>query len=247
MRALFLSPLIILACSAVARGDIVMMIDLDTSTPGIQSSIDVTAGQTITAGLNLQITSSSVTGLGGYSMTVLFDSDKLNLGPNTLAIPNPNPPFGEVFVNRRQSPPSGWSTFGDQSDNVEGSLTNTNPELQVFYANTGAFFNVSAGAPSGGIGPGTNLQIFEFTIEATQTGTISSDFAGDPSVVVSLFKASDGFLDATEQLIPLSQLQNVNGPVAIPEPSSLAFLGLGALLVVRRRRNKRNTPGPGQA
>lgn len=242
MRSLFLLPFIFFAGVTVSHGDIVMKLDLDITQSGIQTAIDVTVGQTITAGVVMEITASSVNGLSGYSMTVLFDSDKLDLGPNTLAIPNPNPPpFGDVFVNRRSIPPPNFSTLGDQSDaaNKEGPIAPNTPPISVFYANTGAFYNVAAGASSGGIGPGTNVRIFEFTLTATQAGTISSNFAGDPSVVLALVKPSDGFLDALNNPIPFSQIQGVAGPVAVPEPSTLAFLGLGTLLVAGRRYKRR--------
>lgn len=242
-RLLRTFALIAIASVSSARADIVLSIDMDTQTAGFQNSIDVTVGQTIIAGVNLQITESSINGLGGYSMSVLFDSNVLDLGPDVFEIPNPNPPpFGNINVNRLATPPENWATLGDQSANAneEGPIPGTTPPLSVFYDNTGAFFNVAAGATSGGVGPGTNISIFEFTLKATQAGTISSNLDGDPSVILALYKPSDGFLDAANNLIPFSQIQGVVGPAAIPEASTFSFLGIGAMLsgVVYLRKRK---------
>jgi hypothetical protein len=246
MRFLLCSLFALCLGLSTSRADIVMSIDLDTSTAGIQNTLDVTVGQTITGAVAMRITDSSVNGLSAYSATLLFDSDKFNLGPKTFSVPNPTPPPFTILANRKSTPPSGFATLGDQSDlsNQESGVSNTNPPLAVFYPNTGAFFNIAAGASTGGIGPDpTVLQIFEFTLTSNVATTISSDLASNPSLVLALVKPSDGFLDALNNPIPFSQLQGLAGPVAVPEPSSLAFLGMGGLYLVRRRLKRSKVAG----
>jgi hypothetical protein len=235
MRSYLWIPVILFGTSN-CFGDIVLSIDLDRSTAGIQNTIDVlTVGQTIEAAVNLEITPTSVTGLGGYSMTIIFDSDKLDLGPDTFVITNPQPPFDNLNVNRLANPPTNFSTLGDQTGATDTEGPIANPGVPIFFSNTGAFYNVAAGASSGGVGPGTNVQILEFNLTATQSGTISSIFDANPDVLLALVQPSDGFIDANSDDIPFTQIQGV----AVPEPSSLAFLGLGGLLIARRRYRQR--------
>jgi hypothetical protein len=239
MRSYLWIPIILFGTSN-GFADIVLTIDLDRSTAGLQTTLDnVSAGQTIEAAVNLEITETSLTGLGAYSMTIIFDSDKLDLGPDTFVITNPLPPFDNLNVNRLANPPSNFSTLGDQTGATDTEGPIDNPGVPIFFTNTGAFYNVAAGASSGGVGPGTNVQILDFNLTATTGGTISSVFDANPDVLLALVQPSDGFIDATVESnpIPFSQIQGV----AVPESSSLAFLGLGALLVARRRYKKRRS------
>ena len=239
MRSYLWIPVILFGASN-CFGDIVLSIDLDRSAAGLQSTIDVTAGETIEAAVNLEITETSVTGLGAYSMTIIFDSDKLDLGPDTFVITNPQPPFDNINVNRLANPPSNFSTLGDQTGSTDTEGPISNPGVPIFFNNTGAFYNVAAGASTGGVGPGTNVQILDFNLTATTSGTISSVLDANPDVLLALVQPSDGFIDANSDAIPFSQIQGF----AVPEPSSLAFLGLGALLIARRRSRKRRLAKP---
>lgn len=99
-------------------------------------------------------------------------------------------------------------------------------------------------------GPGNSLVLpTQMTFDLRNLGDVAQltdefvlfRFAGNapalPTSLTFLASASPAFLDATAATISLSGNQVLlSGIVAIPEPTALALLGLGALALARRRR-----------
>lgn len=145
----------------------------------------------------------------GRSPSVLPGAVYTNTGPTSFA------GYATPFQNFDNYPGSGWLTL--QADAVEDSDTDppTQGIQEVFTFDPGTdrtgvalqarLFAQSASQPGNG-GPGT----YKFFIDNLQVTVNSSN----PNAKIV-------FIDGTE--------------VGVPEPSSLALLGLGGLLIARRR------------
>ena len=224
-----------------ASADVTVSIDLDTSTSGIQNSIDVTAGSTITGAIVLNVT--GATRFSAYDFIMDFEQNHLGYGPNTLmgftsdSQGNRNVP---IETNRVNIGASGIISISPVVVFDLGPLTDDDP-LSAPSPDLDPIFNSFSGIAAGTSGTrlGTDASgtytatIYEFTLTALSEGTGALALRG----------AENTFLDATD----LGTVNFGNGLVnitAVPEPSTLLACSLGFGLVVIRHRRSKNRKSP---
>jgi outer membrane protein assembly factor BamB len=116
-----------------------------------------------------------------------------------------------------------------------GAGTNNPTEVLEYNGTTGAFITAFATAPGGNVfgpqdlvfGPNGNL----FVSSGGSNNVL--EFNGTTGAFVTKFVTAGSGLEGPSFL--------VFTPTAVPEPSSLALLGLGCAALAARRRRRRNT------
>ena len=211
MRTRFAIPLsVFLVClmGSVGRSGIVLRVDMDLLTPGIQSNVEKTAGSNVTAGLMFELTGS--TSIGDYNFSVQFDTNEL------------------LFVSRSETP--GTLPGLVESDNDLGRQVPLNGLLRRF---DGSAFGGGSG-PTGPFGP-VKVGEVSFTVIAPVGGPTDNDIiAGIFELLPTPF---DQFID-NGRIDITSQVTFFGGSVsiAIPEPASFMLLATSLLAMFRFRR-----------
>lgn len=245
--ALLLVALVSTQLASRADADITFSIDLDLNTDGIQNSINVIQGDTITGAIVLHVTGD--TQFTAYDVIMEFDNASLAFGANTLSglRDDGNGNRTEVVsTNRRNIGASGTRTGGVAFD--LGPLTDDDPLSGPGNRITGIAGGTS-GAPLGSpVFNFTTFQfedfnkpIYEFTLTAIAGGAPTLTLQGAPPN--SSGDRAD-FLGLTNPGAIVYNGASANvGASAVPEPSSFAALSLGAFYFGRRKlrnRKKKN-------
>jgi hypothetical protein len=121
-----ISMLCIAMLGSVGRSAIVLSVDMDLLTPGIQSNIQTSPGATVTAGLMIELT--APTSLAVYNFSVEFDRNEL------------------TFQSRSETPDA--LTGLSELDSTNGNNISTG---QLFRFDGGTF--AATGGPTGPFGP----------------------------------------------------------------------------------------------
>jgi hypothetical protein len=121
-----ISMLCIAMLGSVGRSAIVLSVDMDLVTPGIQSNIEASPGATVTAGLMIELT--APTSLAVYNFSVEFDRNEL------------------TFQSRSETPDA--LTGLSELDATNGNNISTG---QLFRFDGGTF--AATGGPTGPFGP----------------------------------------------------------------------------------------------
>ena len=212
-----------------ALGAVFVHVDLDASTPGIQSTIDVTIGSTVNAEIVLESTEGSP--VSGYHVSVLFDRGFLDFG-------SPAPVSTGIDVNN-DGTINGLTSVDLQP--LSAITTQDNSPLgDPIFAVRGLYDNIdginlsNTSTPSNFIGT-----IARINLEAT---TITPQSVAD-NVRAGLFNpATNNLVD--DQGLAINNVVFNHGTVTVtnvPEASSLVFLGIAAAGVYRIRRRRRLT------
>lgn len=222
--------LLFLMCVAAAiqtQAAIVVSVDLDRNTAGIESSLAAVNGQTIEAAIIIDVTNVVTnvnldTTLSSYGFALRFRTDEFDLvgadgNRNDLGIP----------------------TFGLAPLNGAGSrVTTENTTLVDPTVGTYGHFDQIEAVNFVGFAPVGTYTVFEFDLTATNpTGDASTT-----DILPVVATAFHGFGNDLSQ--PITALFNGASITAVPEPSSLAFMALGTLMVGHRRRRKRLAAKP---
>lgn len=125
----FLAGVLTTALSPSMYADVMLSIDYDAVTPGIQNSITVNPGQAVSAGVVLELT--GATSLSAYQFTIEFDRDELQ------------------FTSRSETPPAGFGFLETDTSNVNNLAIG---QLYRFGADTG-------NGPTAPAGPFTVAQL----------------------------------------------------------------------------------------
>ena len=247
MRSLrFLYLALLCLCALGAEADVIVSIDLDRDTPGIQSVLAATPGQAINAAVVLQLTNSS--NLTGYDFSVRFRTDELDLGAAsfTLFEIDKNNNIISTSLAGRPTPPPVWNLGFPPPNPSTGSMTPlTLPSLTVITDDAGvvdpvvgaagAFQDIDAGALNASeiTFAGINVPIYEFNLVAASP-------TGDASIIdVYPVVGPNSFLFGSSPVTPVFAIGASVIPSAVPEPSTWAVAGFGALYIGRRNRRRR--------
>jgi len=191
-----------------ARGAIILSVDLDPSTAGIQSNVTAVNGQSITANIVMELTGSS--NLSFYQFSLGFDRSELTFNSRTESAP---PGFGFVETDTRNL--DNLATAAPQGQlYLFGADTGAGPvaPFAPFVVATASF---TVNNPSGGLG---DIDLFPFK-------SITAPFEDD-------FLTNGTFVP-----VPNGELVFNGGSVtAIPEPSSIGLVCIGSVLASLRRR-----------
>ncbi|MDZ4851027.1 MAG: PEP-CTERM sorting domain-containing protein [Pirellulaceae bacterium] len=195
------------------RADVIVSVDLDPVTAGIQNNLPYTVGQTVTANIVMSLTGS--TALSFYQFSVGFDRNEL------------------TFVSRTESLPPGFGFVETDTRNLDNLGSNpAQAQLYLFGADTGA----------GPVAPFGPFVVATATFQVNSPIGGSGDIDIFPYKNATAPFEDDFLSNGTFAPIPDGQLF-FNGaaitPNAVPEPTSLSMLGLGLLTVsVCRRKRK---------
>lgn len=198
-----------ISCMLQAYADVMLSVDLDAATPGIQAIRDSVAGQSLTATIVLDLTGS--TSLSAYQFTLGFDRTEL------------------TFVSRTETFPAGFGFVETDT---------TNPNNLGISGPEGLLFRFGGDTGAGPVAPAGPFVVATATFTVNQPRGDSSDFdifplrletQGDDFLVNGTFATIP-----TNQLV----FNGASIFSAIPEPTSFSLLGLPLLIggVYRRRR-----------
>lgn len=190
--------------STASQASIIVSVDMDLATAGIQNSATAQVGGTYTAGLFMQMTSTgTATNLGSYNYSVSFVPSSLRMTARTeTAFGSLNPIDNSNPINNT----TGRAFRFDGVDFGNGQLT--------------------------ALGP-------------VQVGTVTFDVigAGVTQITGGLFEtAFDLFVAANGVTVVNSDVTFAGGTLtAVPEPTSVALVGVGlaGVLMGRRRWKKK--------
>jgi len=191
------------------RSDIIISVDMNPVTPGIQSNFEAVAGSigtTFTAGLFMQLTGS--TSISVYNFSVEYDRNEL------------------TFRSRSETPAN--LTGLSELDTTNANNISTG---RLFRFDGGTF--AASGGPTAPFGP---VKIGEIVFSTSTPSGGASDIDITPGRFEPLF---DTFFDNPGAELMSSVIFNGGSlSVAIPEPASLSLVGIALLAsgVYRRRR-----------
>jgi hypothetical protein len=249
LRALLTALLLLLTGAGTASAYSVVL-DMDATTPGIQSSVTTTSGSTITVTGYL----TSVTGIAlfdhvGFDLSWAKPTDTATLTPSgsplagSLAGVGPGPPLDLLTAAAiAVSSPLSTSTLGPTGSNSAnlGGFGYSDGSLTAF----GGF-----GSPFGP--PGTTVDAFtaDFVVSGPAGASASIDPSGifTPGLYVSLPPLVAGGDALWESIVTLGTTSGsfTGGTVhLVPEPSTGLLFGLGPAALALRRRRPASRPDP---
>ena len=255
MSALRIIPVVALALCLSSSGQaaVILRVDLDRNTPGVQSNIAAIANQEIQGAIILEVVGDLLNNaITGYDFALRFRTDELDLGStftffdrdennNVVVVqqsgnPTPPPLIGGGTMSTLTTP---LNRVILDDEGVQFNFTDDN-NGPANPGPAGIFRDIDAGAIDGiATGGGTIASIYEFNLIAVNpTGT------ADVLDVVPVILGGAAFLDINDQPLPRSQISLFGAsvtPTAVPEPSTMVFLGLGTLFVARRRYKRRKS------
>lgn len=189
---------------------IIISIDMDPNTAGIQSTRTSSVGDTFTANLVFDLGASYPAGLSGYSVRVRFDTVELSLNGSPAAT---------------ESGPAGWINLTAGVDYETETLPSPNSGLGELNTFESATFG--AGINSGSFIAGSIM----FSV-----ASVSDDGLAD---IFPHFGAGDGLWDGSGTKID-SLTATLNSGAVVPEPQTYGLCaGLGLLGWAAYRRWRR--------
>lgn len=252
MSVLRVLPAAVLGLCLVSSTEaaVVVRVDLDRNTAGIQSNIAAIAGQEIQGAIILEVVGDLLNeAIRGYDIALRFRTDELNLNPtfnfldtdsmgNVVLLtqpgnPTPPPLIGGGNMSSLTSPIN-RGFLEDEGVVFDFTDDNNGPASPGL---AGIFRDIDSGAIEGiATGGGTIASIYQFNLTAVNpTGGVSS------LDVVPVIIEEAAFLDLQLNPLPRNQITLIGASVtAVPEPSTLAFLGMGTLIAVRRYRKRQS-------
>jgi len=134
----------------------------------------------------------------------------------------------EGSANTSTAAGGGIATFDTSTDMLSVSVFFTGLSAPA----TASHIHVGAAGVNGGV----ILSLVPYTPAAT-SGTVISGFLAFPTVNIADLLAGHTYWNIHDSIYPGGEIRGQLVPVVVPEPTSLALLGLGAgaFLVLRRR------------
>jgi hypothetical protein len=194
-----------------SRADIILSVDLDPATPGIQSNGDFAPGQTITADIVMNLSGNST--LSAYQFSLRFDRNEL------------------TFVSRSETAPPGFGFF--ETDASNGNNLATSSDQGLLYR-----FGADSGA--GPIAPAGPFVVASavFTARNATGGLGDIDIApGKFEDGLDDFLANGTFLPIPNSQLVFNGA-SITPVAAIPEPTSLSLIGMTLLIGASFRRQR---------
>lgn len=244
----------LIACfAAAAQAAVIVSVDLDRNASGVQSNLEVVAGQEIQGSLILEVVGEPITDMiFGYSFSLRFRTDELDLKPS-FDIPDIDPATGQIVVLTQPGQPTPPPLLGG------GNMAPiTFPIERVFLEDEGLMFNftddTNGPANPGRAGIFRNIDAGTLGSFGTPGGTIASIYefnmtavnpSGDQSIldVVPVILQGGGFLGLNDTALPRNEITLLGASVSlttVPEPSFMALVGVGMLYAGHRRRTSKN-------
>ena len=187
-----------------------LVLGLASISKGSLAWLEVDSGSTIGAGNTVTINMKADGLTSGYAIGAIVESSSLSSGQGTQA---------------------DW----------DGSLSNYTNNLGTAMANDGAYIdnyngalasNPLGGSDQGGIAAGSVIMSFDYTIDASWTGTT---FYVAPLVGGGTYDYGVGSFTVAASTCNVAAADIPIQGVAIPEPATIALLGLGGLLLRKRK------------
>ena len=222
LSALVLCPFVFVSDSAA---DVVFVIDLDRNTSGLQSVLSVQAGETLNAGLLLQVTNTgTATDITSYQTSIAIDKSVFRFTDPTFILAEA-PRFGDPTL-------LDWFSGGIPATVDDSGLTG------VPYTNYLGITGISGlSLPPTKI-TDFSYEIVRFDLVANNTGDVRAATGSDPgNVTVGPFGADDNIFGIGPQPIPPGII-GYNDAAAVPEPSAFALAGLCVFGIGYRQRRK---------
>jgi hypothetical protein len=140
------------------------------------------------------------------------------------------------LAGNQEVPPNSSPGYGDADFTLSGTTLSVDAGTGAYQDLLGNSSTVRiADSPTGPSGNGTTI----FTLSLTSPGTTSGTFTGSGTLSaqqITDLNAGDLYVNLTSTVYPSGEIR---GELElVPEPSTLALLGAGALALLARRRGK---------
>ena len=225
-KLLQLTAVLCIVGSTTASAIPIISIDLDPTTPGIQSSLSVAQGTMFT--IDVVLTGDGTSLFDTFAFDTVFNDLGAILG---LTGGTGSPTAGSIAANC----PLFCIDFGSGiPTSPGGALTPfpVGPPLPPFTAGSGLVGMISLALPFSPIAAGAEIDLFSITLDALAAGS---------SAVSTSSGGGLGGLAFAGLPVPFSTASStvtVTGVVGVPEPGTLALLGIGLFGMGLARRRK---------